>query len=513
MGVTLQLEYPQAVSYPAILAIILGLLAFHEFSIFFYRLNLHPLARFPGPRLAAITGLYEFYHDAIRPGQYTFVIRQLHHKYGPIVRISPSAVHIDDPDYFDDLYTGAGNKRYKSDMVGKMFTVPTTFFAAQSPEMHRLKRSPLNSFFSKRSVNAVSPLITSQVESLCSRIETFRGSGTVLSLKFAYAALAMDAVTEYCFGRPYGSIAEEDFGKNWTEAADGRSDIVYMNLYFPWVGRLMHSLPLWIVKKMKANIQQAINLQIYSSQQIQSIMDNPEDKKMISSDRSTIFHELLTGDELPASDRNFTHFQAEAYVVVGAGQLTTAFHLQSTSYHVLANPAILAKLKAELAEAMPDPSVLPPLARLEELEYLSAVISEGHRFPHGVMHRNARISPYEPIYYKDWEIPPGTAVSMTNLIIHENEAIYPDHKKFDPSRWLGPEGKRRKKYLVPFAKGPRACLGQNVAQAELYFTLAAVFRRFDFELFDPVREDFDVVRDYYVLMPRPGGQGLRVLVH
>src|ERR1700761_6770824 len=51
-------------------------------SLVIYRLYLSPLARFPGPRLAAATAWYEFYHDAIRHGKYTFEIKRMHEQYG-----------------------------------------------------------------------------------------------------------------------------------------------------------------------------------------------------------------------------------------------------------------------------------------------------------------------------------------------------------------------------------------------------------------------------------------------
>lgn len=51
-----------------------------------YRLYFHPLARFPGPKLASITYWYEFYYDIIRRGQYTFKLRELHEKYGQFVQ-------------------------------------------------------------------------------------------------------------------------------------------------------------------------------------------------------------------------------------------------------------------------------------------------------------------------------------------------------------------------------------------------------------------------------------------
>ena len=51
-------------------------------SLIFYRLLLHPLSRFPGPKLAAISRWYEAYYDVIQEGQYTFKISEMHKKYG-----------------------------------------------------------------------------------------------------------------------------------------------------------------------------------------------------------------------------------------------------------------------------------------------------------------------------------------------------------------------------------------------------------------------------------------------
>jgi hypothetical protein len=48
----------------------------------FYRLYRSPIAKFPGPKLAAATLWYEFYYDNILKGQYTFKIMELHKQYG-----------------------------------------------------------------------------------------------------------------------------------------------------------------------------------------------------------------------------------------------------------------------------------------------------------------------------------------------------------------------------------------------------------------------------------------------
>jgi len=55
------------------------------------RLYLSPIAKFPGPKLAAATYLFEGFFDVIRRGKYTFKIRDLHAKYGQ----SPPGLLID----------------------------------------------------------------------------------------------------------------------------------------------------------------------------------------------------------------------------------------------------------------------------------------------------------------------------------------------------------------------------------------------------------------------------------
>lgn len=77
------------------------------------RLYLSPIAHIPGPKLAALTQYYEFYYDIILGGQYTSKIIELHKKYGPIIRISPWELHISDPEFFSELYTGPSRRREK----------------------------------------------------------------------------------------------------------------------------------------------------------------------------------------------------------------------------------------------------------------------------------------------------------------------------------------------------------------------------------------------------------------
>jgi hypothetical protein len=50
-----------------------------------YQAYFSPLAKFPGPKLAAFTFWYEFYHDVVLGGQYVFKIKELHEQYGNVI--------------------------------------------------------------------------------------------------------------------------------------------------------------------------------------------------------------------------------------------------------------------------------------------------------------------------------------------------------------------------------------------------------------------------------------------
>lgn len=77
-----------------------------------YRMFLDPLSKFPGPKLAAVTKWYEAYYEIVLNGQFSFHIEDLHRKYGPIVRITPFEVHIQDPPFWETLYV-KHNKSHK----------------------------------------------------------------------------------------------------------------------------------------------------------------------------------------------------------------------------------------------------------------------------------------------------------------------------------------------------------------------------------------------------------------
>lgn len=61
---------------------LLGIGTFCVVGLVIHRLFFSPIARFPGPKLAAVTTWYELYYDVVHKGKYLFEIEKMHNKYG-----------------------------------------------------------------------------------------------------------------------------------------------------------------------------------------------------------------------------------------------------------------------------------------------------------------------------------------------------------------------------------------------------------------------------------------------
>lgn len=126
-------------------------------------------------------------------GQYTFHIRDLHARYGPIIRINPYELHVSDPTFYDILYasSASGAKRDKWGWFTKQFGTPEAMFSTISHDQHRLRRAALNRFFSMASVRKLQPMIEGRVTSLLERLRGFKdvkGNEGAIKLDFAYSA-------------------------------------------------------------------------------------------------------------------------------------------------------------------------------------------------------------------------------------------------------------------------------------------------------------------------------------
>jgi cytochrome P450 len=187
-----------------------------------------------------------------------------------------------------------------------------------------------------------------------------------------------------------------------------------------------------------------------------------------------------------------------------AGTLTTAWVLEVSTFHLLRQPEILRRLKAEIKTAVDNWSLETDvigkvneqgkLAHLETLPYLNAVIKESLRLTYGVAGRLARIATEENLRFTDnksgktWVIPAGIPVGMSVAQIHHDESVFPDSRTFNPARWYDEVeigGKkamqlhtRLDRYLLSFTRGSRQCLGMPLSYAEMFLCMEGVWNRY-----------------------------------
>ncbi len=188
--------------------------------LYTYRLTLHPLAKFPGPRLAAATLWVEFYHDFVCGGQYLFRIRDMHAKYGHVVRITPDELHINDPSFLPELMPAGGRRRDKYSRMIQVFGFSQAAGATADHDLHRTRRAAMSKMFSKESVRRLEPIMRTNLDKLLIRLREFQDSGKEISLLPMFGAFTNDVISEYAYG----------FSMNWVQGPQ------FNQVFFDMVG-------------------------------------------------------------------------------------------------------------------------------------------------------------------------------------------------------------------------------------------------------------------------------------
>lgn len=229
--------------------------------------------------------------------------------------------------------------------------------------------------------------------------------------------------------------------------------------------------------------------------------------------KATVLRELYQSD-LPVSEKTIQRLVEEAQTLLVAGSETTGNTLTLTTFYLLTDPKKAGKLKQELAQinkGQDSPLVYHDLHRLP---YLTAAIIEGLRISSSVAGRLPRINPHAAMNYNDFVIPAGVAVSMSIRDVNLNERIFPDADHFIPERWLGDSEIRQvlEKYMVAFGRGPRNCIGMNLALVEIYLVIGSLFRDYNMRLVETREEDLKMTHDFFSPFGPTNSKGLRIKV-
>ncbi|KAM3436075.1 hypothetical protein MY4824_004553 [Beauveria thailandica] len=486
-----------------------------------YRLYLGPLCKFPGPRLAAATQWYETYYEIFYHGggMFTKHIKKLHDEYGPIVRINPWELHIDDPDFYETIYAPS-TPFDKLQVLENRFSIPTAAFSTAAHALHKPRRAALAPFFTKSKIQAHAPFIQQLVDTICTRLrDEHAGTGQPVVLNDVFSALAADVVTTLAFGDAPTVCASENWKTPFTEAMDNLVSSTHVNTQFPFMVSLTNAIPESLLIKSPAirpvlEFRHSLNTSI--SRIINAHRNSAKPANGKGRDNDTVFQVLLNS-KLPPAELTEERLQHEAVSIIGAGFDTTKQALTMIAFHILDNADVYRRLRQELLEAIPDPAVMPSWPELQQLPFLTACIEEGLRIGFGTVQRSPRIAS-TAIPYRGYTIPARTPISQDSYHMHLHEELFPESGAYRPERWLGdprgPDGvKNLSRYMVAFGRGARMCLGMQMAYAELYMMIASMMRRLDLELYETDRSDVDFYVDWLTPHAKPDSKGVRVLVN
>ncbi|KAK4213379.1 cytochrome P450 [Rhypophila decipiens] len=478
--------------------IAISIVAYHV-TLVFYRLFFHPLARFPGPRLAAISRWYEAYYDLVKGGQYTRKIAELHKQYGPIIRISPHELHVFDPSVYNKIYNMEGRWDKYSWSYDAAGAKTSTLFCSDH-DYHKAHRQPMAPYFAKAKIYARESIIHDNLVKLVQRISQLQGK--TFNLGAAMSAFTRDVVSTFVIGKTNNQLDAEDFGVEISILGQGAGQFWRITKHIRWFGPTLRSIPPSLMMLVgNDSIRSFLGFLKQTEDDTREVLTDA----VASSEKDaqkTMIHAIVHSN-LPPQGKVLERVKEEVATVTGAGYESTASVLRLILFHVFSNPDVLHRLRSEVSEVLTEADHLT-LPALERLPYLTAVLKEGLRLSPAIGTRLARIS-NKDLFYGDWRIPAGNPVGMTVLLMHTDGNLYPDPMRFNPSRWLEPEERNvADRIFAPFSKGTRVCLGLHLAWAEMYLVVATLVNEFDFTIEGAKAEDFQFVMDNFGIGTKAG---------
>ncbi|MBV1849196.1 cytochrome P450 [Catellatospora tritici] len=160
-----------------------------------------------------------------------------------------------------------------------------------------------------------------------------------------------------------------------------------------------------------------------------------------------------------------------------AGHETSATALTWACYELARHPEIADRLRAELVEVLGDRE--PTMADLGRLPYLDQVVKETLRrwAPVFLLDR----SPVAPTELGGYAVKPGDILFFSPYVVHLDPEYWPEPHEFRPERFADGAQPGREAFL-PFGDGPRLCVGNRFAEAEIALVLATLVPRVRLEL-------------------------------
>ncbi|KAI8623342.1 benzoate 4-monooxygenase cytochrome P450 [Xylariaceae sp. FL1651] len=438
-----------------------------------YNLLYHPLAKLPGPRLAAVSNIsYSYWFLG---GRQPYKILDLHLKYGPVVRLAPNEVSFNSAASWRDIYGGRQSHKtfIKSDFYdGGSFAGRGvhSIVSERDVDTHAEMRRYLSSAFSDRALNEQEDLVSQSIDKFVDLLQK-RPEGYDISK--GYEMLTFDIIGDLAFGETFGAIESAE-PHPWIAIILGalkQGALVDVFRRFPTVGKILAVLLHYQIKRLttdtRSNEDMAIEL--------------VERRIARGSPRKDFLTRLLENrDEKAVSSLQLA---AHASDFVIAGSETTATALATITYYLLRTPDVMTTLQKEIRTSFPSYEAINGRST-QRLRYLKGVILEGMRVYPPLPFATPRVVPPGGETVDGNFLPEGTIVSTNPLAASMDPINFKEPNRFVPERWLERNSQDILDATQPFSLGSRSCMGRSLGLLELRLTLTKIIWKYDLELLD-----------------------------
>lgn len=178
-------------------------------------------------------------------------------------------------------------------------------------------------------------------------------------------------------------------------------------------------------------------------------------------------------------------------VATGAGFTTTSSLLSWLIYGMVNYPGMQERLLQELVDNGFTDETEVTADLTARLPFLDHFIKETQR-RHNPSYQPARTARCDLVLPGGYKIPKDAIVIPALHHIHNNPAIWGNPAAFDPDRWDSDRVRNKpNNSYIPFATGPRGCIGFNFALQEVRIFLCKLVWRYQFSLATEGAIDYD----------------------
>ena len=342
-----------------------GLAASYTVGVIFYNLFLHPLRDYPGPKSWAATRLpylWSLWHgDMAKDG------RNLHNKYGEVVRIAPDELSYTNSQAWKDIYAHhQGRPEFHKDPM-QLPRNPNGYpsLIGADRETHGRYRKLLAYPFSVKGLQEQEPTIMHYVDLLIKRLHESDHDVAQDMVKW-FNWITFDVIGDLAFGEPF-SCLEKVETHPWVLAIYGNVQATPFINSFRRYGLFFLSglfLPDRTAVR-KANFQ-------YAS-------DKVAHRRSLGKDRGDFWDRILSESKDGKPEvMDHGEMTSNAATLVVAGSETTATLLSVTVYQLCKHPEIMDRLVKEVRSTFKHESDVH-LGTIENLPYMDAIMEEGLR--------------------------------------------------------------------------------------------------------------------------------------